>query len=167
MADSKTERARLREEIARILHNANTGSIVPDDSDPTKYGAMADALIDAGFGTDGGRTLATMIDEWVGGEPLEISQARSHAEELPVPQGQEQGFLTGYAAAVSHVAAILEEAAVVSERWEYGWAPHAFSKDKLPTEEEAKEAYHMAVGLPIYQWKRRIPGPNPWVRADG
>lgn len=167
MADSKIERARLREEIARILHDANTGRIVPDASDPTKYGAMADALIDAGFGTDGGRELASMLNEWVGGELEGLSQSRSHAEELPVPEGQEQGFLNGYAAAVSHVEAILEEAAVVPERWEYGWAPQAFSKDKLPTEEEAKEAYHMAAGLPIYRWKRRVHGPNPWILANG
>ena len=167
MTDSTTERARLREEIARILHNANTGSIVPDDSDPTKYGAMADALIDAGFGTDAGLKLASMLSEWVGGEPYEISQARARSEELPVPEGQDQGFLNGYAAAVSHVEAILEESAVVPERWEYGWSPHAFSKDKLPTEEEAKEAYYMAVGLPIYRWKRRVHGPNPWILADG
>lgn len=113
MADSTTERARLREEIARILHNANTGSIVPDDSDPTKYGAMADALIDARFGTDGGVKLASMLSEWAGGEPYEISQARTRSEEFPVPEGQDQGFLNGYAAAVSHVEAILEESAVV------------------------------------------------------
>lgn len=39
----------IREYICRILHDANTGKIVPDESDPTKYGAMADALIEAGF----------------------------------------------------------------------------------------------------------------------
>lgn len=39
----------LREYICRLLHDANTGKIVPDDRDPTKYGAMADALMAAGF----------------------------------------------------------------------------------------------------------------------
>lgn len=39
----------LRERIARILHDANTGSIVPDPSDSTKYRAMAEALIAEGF----------------------------------------------------------------------------------------------------------------------
>lgn len=39
----------LKEQLARILHDANTGSIVPDNSDPTKYGAMADALIAEGL----------------------------------------------------------------------------------------------------------------------
>lgn len=43
------QRAVLREQIARILHDANTGKIVPDSSDPTKYSAMAEALIEAGF----------------------------------------------------------------------------------------------------------------------
>lgn len=166
MADSKTERARLREELARILHDANTGKIVPDDSDPTKYGAMADALIDAGFGTDGGTKLATMLDEWLDGEPFEVSQARSRTEELPVPKGQEQGFLNGYAAAVAHVGAILEESAVAPERWEFGWAPHAYSKSMLDSKEEAEKAYYMAVGYPVRHWKRRVQQPNPWVPAD-
>lgn len=49
MASNGRARANLREHIARILHDANTGSIVPDPEDPTKYGAMADALLDAGF----------------------------------------------------------------------------------------------------------------------
>lgn len=160
-------RGSLREEIARILHDANTGKIVPDDSDPTKYGAMADALIDAGFGTDGGVKLASMLNEWVGGEPYEISQARTRSEEFPLPEGQSEGFLNGYAAAVSHVEAILEESAVVPERWEYDWSPHPNSWDKEPTREAAEKAYYMAVGAPIYQWKRRVPGPNPWIRADG
>ncbi len=166
MADSTTERARLREEIARILHNTNTGKIVPDASDPTKYGAMADALIDAGFGTDGGTKLASMLSEWIAGEPFELSQARSHGEELPGPEGQDEGFLNGYAAAVSHVEAILEESAVVPERWEFGWAPHADSSTMLATEEEAKEAYYMAVGYPVRHWKRRVRQPNPWIPAD-
>ena len=98
------DRAQLREYLARILHDANTGRITPDPADTTKYGAMADALIEAGF------------------------------ETLP--------------------------------DWEYGWAPHAVSRDKFPTEEEAKEAYYMAVGQPPRRWKRRVQSPNPWVLAD-
>ena len=35
----------LREEIARTLHDANTGKIVPDDSDPTKYAEMSEAML--------------------------------------------------------------------------------------------------------------------------
>lgn len=38
-----------REHLARIMHDANTGRITPDKSDPTKYGAMADAILAAGF----------------------------------------------------------------------------------------------------------------------
>lgn len=41
-----TEMARDREELCRILHDANTGKICPDDSDPTRYGAMADAVLE-------------------------------------------------------------------------------------------------------------------------
>jgi len=41
--------ARRREMIARILHDANTGRITPDPDDPTRYGAMADAIIAAGL----------------------------------------------------------------------------------------------------------------------
>lgn len=159
-------RGALREQIARILHDANTGRITPDAEDPTKYGAMADALIDAGFSDGGNLKLATMIDEWLDGEPFEVSQARSRAEELPVPDGQGEGFLNGYAAAVSHVEAILEEAAVVPERWEFGWAPHSYSKDMLGSKEEAEKAYYMAVGYPVRHWKRRVRQPNPWVPAD-
>lgn len=35
----------LRAEIARTLHDANTGKIVPDDTDLTKYGAMSEAML--------------------------------------------------------------------------------------------------------------------------
>lgn len=35
----------LREEVARTLHDANTGKIVPDSDDPTKYGAMSEAML--------------------------------------------------------------------------------------------------------------------------
>jgi hypothetical protein len=35
-----------REELCRILHDANTGSIVPDDTDPTRYVAMAEAVLE-------------------------------------------------------------------------------------------------------------------------
>lgn len=38
-----------REEIARILHDANTGSIVPDENDPVPYAKLAEAILDAGF----------------------------------------------------------------------------------------------------------------------
>lgn len=37
--------APTREELCRILHDANTGRITPDDADPTRYGAMADAVL--------------------------------------------------------------------------------------------------------------------------
>jgi hypothetical protein len=36
----------LREEICRILHDANAGKICPDPDDPTRYQAMADAVIE-------------------------------------------------------------------------------------------------------------------------
>ena len=38
----------IREYLCRLLHDANTGKICPDDSDPTKYGAMADAILSQG-----------------------------------------------------------------------------------------------------------------------
>jgi len=45
----KRSRNEQREEIARILHDANTGSIVPDENDPVPYARLAEAIIDAGF----------------------------------------------------------------------------------------------------------------------
>lgn len=53
----------LRERIARILHDANTGSIVPDSSDSTKYRAMAEALIAEGFNFQEEQTVASEIVE--------------------------------------------------------------------------------------------------------
>jgi hypothetical protein len=38
--------AQDREELCRILHDTNTGKICPDDTDPTRYGAMAEAVLD-------------------------------------------------------------------------------------------------------------------------
>lgn len=34
-----------REEVARLLHDANTGRITPDPEDPADYGQMADAVL--------------------------------------------------------------------------------------------------------------------------
>jgi len=50
--------------------------------------------------------------------------------------------------------------------YEYGWAPHALSRDKLPTEAEAREAYSMAVGQPVRRWKRERRELPQWVPAD-
>ena len=49
LAEEAPPRAVLRERIARVLHHANTGSIVPDKTDPTKYAEMAEALLDDGW----------------------------------------------------------------------------------------------------------------------
>lgn len=38
-----------REELARILHDANTGSIVPDENDPVPYAKLAEAILAEGF----------------------------------------------------------------------------------------------------------------------
>jgi len=38
-----------REELARILHNANNGSIVPDENDPVPYAKLAEAILAEGF----------------------------------------------------------------------------------------------------------------------
>lgn len=38
-------RDQLRELLARTMHDANTGRICPDPDDPTRYGAMADAVM--------------------------------------------------------------------------------------------------------------------------
>lgn len=102
-------RGSLREAIARILHDANTGRITPDSSDPTKYGAMADALIDQGIGPMGEGYLIPMIDEWLDGEPFEISQARLRRPIDFVAPEDQPGYFAGYAAAVAHVAGIQEE----------------------------------------------------------
>lgn len=45
----KVHHPALVAEIARILHNANTGKIVPDPSDPTLYRKMSIAVLNAGF----------------------------------------------------------------------------------------------------------------------
>lgn len=49
LAEEPPPRAVLRERIARVLHRANTGSVVPDKADPTKYAEMAEALLDDGW----------------------------------------------------------------------------------------------------------------------
>jgi len=45
----KRDHERQKEELARILHDANTGSIVPDGNDPVPYGKLAEAILAAGF----------------------------------------------------------------------------------------------------------------------
>lgn len=45
---------------------------------------------------------------WIAGEPFEVSQARTGQPVAKVPFAQQQGYLNGYAAAVEHVAAILD-----------------------------------------------------------
>ncbi len=49
-------RVSLRDELARILREANTGRITPEAGDPTRYSAMAEAALE--------RLVATARDDW-------------------------------------------------------------------------------------------------------
>lgn len=71
--------------------------------DPERHAAEVQRI------TDGSEPSAeTKLRTWIAGEPFEVSQARTGQPVAKVPETQQQGYVNGYAAAVEHVAAILD-----------------------------------------------------------
>jgi hypothetical protein len=60
MTSNDEERARTREELCRLLHDTNTGRITPDDADPTRYGDMAEAVMEWAAGSRAPLNLAAL-----------------------------------------------------------------------------------------------------------
>lgn len=151
-----------REALTRLMADlgglGDAESRLDEDENLYPYRPEADAILRAGFRRDAEPTEGAV---WEALEPFLESSIRLDLNELEDNQI--------FAEMVKAVAAALrdpeaERAAPVE--YEYGWAPHALSRDKLPTEAEAREAYSMAVGQPVRRWKRERRELPQWVSAD-
>lgn len=96
-----TEETRLpgREELCRILHDANTGRITPEATDTTRYGAMADAVLDRLRPSTpappvDGPFVATSSGTFRPGDRIEwnLSRSTSKRRRAPVSAASEPGI---------------------------------------------------------------------------
>jgi len=151
-----------REALTRLMADlgglGDAESRHDEDENLSPYRPQADTILEAGFRRDAEPSEDAV---WAALEPFLETSIRLDLNELEDNQS--------FAEMVKAVAAALrdpeaERAAPVE--YEYGWAPHATSKDKLPTEAEAREAYSMAIGYPVRRWKRELRDAPQWIPAE-
>lgn len=154
----QSDREALTRLMARLGGLAGADSREPLDENFHPYRPEADEILRAGFRRDAEPTEDSV---WEALEPFLDTHIRLDLNELRDNEA--------FAEMVKEITASLrdpETPKIAPVTYEYGWAPLAISAEKLPTESEAREAYRMAVGVPVRRWKRELRESPRWVPAD-